>query len=713
MRKPATLFLAVLLLFSLEAAAIRVRFSELTAVQPDGSALSLIANGDENFSYLTTPDGRLVKRGADGTFYYAYFDNAGIVRPSAYLAGKPAPASVLAAASSFPSAIIDARIAARTAPRNAEFPEQKNLIRRMLEAHPFAEGSTEVVKHGLIILAEFKDTPHSYEKSRFDSMINGDGDDTALAYFNDQFSGKINFSFDIVDWVQLPENRAFYGENEGESDKNPEQMIVDACVAADSSVDFSKYDDDGDGKVDNVFVWFSGRDEADNKVENSDCIWSHAYKLRYHNKTIVLDGVTIDSYACTSELMRLIGSTTYTMASIGTFCHEYTHTFGLPDFYDTDYAQSGGTGKGLWNSLGLMDAGNQNNDGYTPPWYNAVERHELGLSEGTPLSVGTHTLEPVHKNGNYFTMQTPNEGEYYIIECRSSEKWDAYCGGTGLVIYHIDQSQNVVRGKTAAARWQSNSLNCIPSHQCADVIPANPSASVVSQVFWPNGTYRAYTPQGDPPFTFWDGTPSSLAIIDIKKVGTSVEFKVTNDFSPVPSVASASASVFQDAAIISITSVSEFYNGEAVVEWYKSGSSQPTIVRVSPYAPGKYAALLEGLTPKTAYRTKIYFEDSGVSGNPYENLSFTTKTFRTGSLPFIYFNGAERDEDGRFAVGAKIPLRVYNLPEAVNAEWSFDWEAISVGGDCHYEITHSGLLRVDLTLKDGSHEIITKQINVK
>ena len=713
MRKPATLFLAALLLFSLEAAAIRVRHSELTAVQPDGPSLSLLARGDEHFHYLTTSDGRLVKRGPDGAFYYAYFDDAGIIRPSAYLAGKPAPAAVLSAASSFPTAIIEARIAAKTARREMVFPQQKPLIKRMLDVHPFAEGSTETVKHGLIILAEFKDTPHSYEKSRFDNIINGSGNDTALSYFNDQFSGKINFSFDIIDWVPLPEDRAFYGENIGNDDKNPEQMVIDACTAADSSVDFSQYDDDGDGKVDNIFIWFSGKDESDDSANNADCIWSHAYKLSYVGKTIQLDGVTIDSYACTSELMRPAGGTSYTMASIGTFCHEYTHTFGLPDFYDTDYAQSGGTGKGLWYSLGLMDAGNQNNDGHTPPWYNAIERHELGLSEGIPLTVGHHTLEPVHKNGSYYIMETSNEGEYYLVECRSAEKWDAYCGGTGLLIYHIDQSQNVVRGKTAASRWVSNTLNCIPTHQCADVIPANPNATVVSQVFWPNGNYRAYTPQGDPAFTFWDGTPSPLAIVDIRKNGTSVEFTVSSDFSPVPAVAAASASVFQDAAIVSVTSASESYTGEAVVEWYKSGSSQPTTVRVSPYAPGKYAALLEGLTPKTAYRTKIYFEDGGVSGNIYENLSFTTKTFRSGSLPFIYFNGAERDEEGRFAVGSKIPLRVYNLPETASAEWSFDGRAISVGGDCHYEITRSGLLKVKITLKDGSQEIITKQINVQ
>lgn len=713
MKKPALLILAAFLLLCTNASAIRVRLSDLTAVQPDGTVISLIAKGDEHFNYLTTEDGALVQRGPDGWFYYGYFDDEGIIRPSAYLVGKQAPASVLSAARSFPEAIITARIEAKK--RGTGLPQGPNLMKRFLNAHPFAASSGATVKHGLIILAEFNDVHHSYDKSYFDNMISGSGNDTALAYFNDQFGGNVTFEFDIVDWVALPKAMADYGANDGGDDKDPEQMVIDACLKADASVDFSKYDDDGDGKVDNVFIWFSGKDEADDKANNADCIWSHAYKLSYVRKAFDLDGVTIDSYACTSELMRIVhdGSDSYTAASIGTFCHEYSHTFGLPDLYDTDYEKSGGTGKALWHSLGLMDSGNMNNDGYTPPYYNAIDRHELGMSEGIPLTTGTHTLEPIHINGSYYIMETPNKGEYYLFECRSSDKWDAYCGGTGLLIYHIDQSQNMVRSKTAESRWAGNTLNCVPTHQCADVIPANPAASVVSQVFWPNLSYKAFTPQGDPAFVFWDGSESPLALVDIKKSGDNVIFTVTDEFAPVPYVVSAEASVFQDAAIISFTSSSSTYTGDAVVEWGKSGSAATDRVTVSAQADGVYYVLIEGLSPKTAYKTRIFFENGGVSGNVYEKLNFTTKTYREGSLPFIYFNGVERDEQGRFSAGGEIPLRVYNIPDAAKVRWSFDGQSIAPGDNCHYKLTRSGLLKADITLKDGSREIIVKQINLK
>ncbi|MBR6001663.1 MAG: hypothetical protein IK045_02250, partial [Bacteroidales bacterium] len=96
-----------------------------------------------------------------------------------------------------------------------------------------------------------------------------------------------------------------------------------------------------------------------------------------------------------------------------------------------------------------------------------------------------------------------------------------------------------------------------------------------------------------------------------------------------------------------------------------------------------------------------------------ESLTFTTKTYREGSLPFIYFNGVERDEQGRFAAGGEIPLRVYNVPKAAEVRWSFDGQSIAPASNCLYKITRSGILKADITMQDGTKEIIVKKINIK
>lgn len=74
-----------------------------------------------------------------------------------------------------------------------------------------------------------------------------------------------------------------------------------------------------------------------------------------------MDGVTIDSYACSCELGE-----NKVIDGIGTICHEFSHCFGLPDTYDkgTSFGQTElKYGTYVWD---LMNNGNYLNGGYTP-----------------------------------------------------------------------------------------------------------------------------------------------------------------------------------------------------------------------------------------------------------------------------------------------------------------------------------------------------------
>ena len=55
----------------------------------------------------------------------------------------------------------------------------------------------------------------------------------------------------------------------------------------------------------------------------------------------------------------------------GTICHEYTHCFGMPDFYS-------GSVKGLVGNWDLMGSGNYNGKGYVPAGFSAHERWLMG-----------------------------------------------------------------------------------------------------------------------------------------------------------------------------------------------------------------------------------------------------------------------------------------------------------------------------------------------
>ena len=143
---------------------------------------------------------------------------------------------------------------------------------------------------------------------------------SAREYFNQQFNGKYEFSFDVTDIVTVSNSRSYYGGNDANGDDlRPHKMVMEACELVDSKVDFSKYDQDGDGEVDNVFVFFAGLDEDAGASE--DHIWSHAWYIKDGaGRNLELDGVLINRYACASELEGSSYQESY-MTGIGTFCH--------------------------------------------------------------------------------------------------------------------------------------------------------------------------------------------------------------------------------------------------------------------------------------------------------------------------------------------------------------------------------------------------------
>ena len=448
----------------------------------------------------------------------------------------------------------------------------------------------------------------------------------------------------------------------------------------------------------------------------------------------------MDNYACTSELRVDDNLTTFTtLATIGTFCHEYTHTFGIPDLYDTDDEDSGGNAETMWNCIDLMDAGNHNNDGKTPPNYSAVERWFFGMNEGKPLTEGTHTLRPVHENGDFYILETDVEDEIFLIECRRASGWDAYISTSGLLIYHIDyslrpagESTSAGRVVTAWDRWDMNELNARPDHQCVDLIEPDPEArqkyqaavknrnfaaiyTLATHAFWPYEDASTYTCDTDPAFTFWSGADSPLGLTDIRRnADGSVTFTVFNaQEDKAPAVKIDNQVVFQDASIIQWSTLDPAFDGTSVIRYGPADATQLTEVAVRPYETGKYAFVIDGLSPSKAYKVQLLCRKGNIPGPVNGNASFTTKSDRkAGSYPYIYLKDVQRGSGGSFAPDTPIALRVYNAPDAVNVVWYFDGQRITPGADGYYHLTRSGTLKAVVTYSDSS-EIITKKIVVK
>ena len=490
MRKKWILTLMAALLTGLAAHAVPALPGAFTYVQPDGSTVRLERHGDEFYSWTTLA----------GTSQVVFLDARGYWRPS-----SPKP-----------------EIAERARRRR----QQANRERASAKPYPITHGP----RHIPVFLVEFQDQAFSLDNplERFDAMLNQEGysanDATGSVrdYYKENSHDAFEPIFDVYGPILLPHEKAFYGEpvkdaegNILDNDKNPQQVVYDACVLLDDSVDFSIYDYDQDGYVDMILYYYAGYNTAEGGSENA--IWPHSWSVLSSGDAQVrgarFDGLRLDSYFCTSELK---GNAGIRMCGIGTTCHEFGHSLGLPDFYDTDYEKNGQNG-GLY-SFSLMCSGNYNNGGNTPPYLNAEERILLGWMPPEnllELPEGPLTFRSVKENVAYKSL-TDVDGEYYLYECRDGLGWDSPLPG-GLLIYHVDKSQRMVEGISAANRWRNlYNINNIGNHPCFSLVPAGSTKNLyyrdgqMDEFVFPGSRFvRNYTSFD------WDGNPAGCTVSDI------------------------------------------------------------------------------------------------------------------------------------------------------------------------------------------------------
>lgn len=362
--------------------------------------------------------------------------------------------------------------------------------RRAARRVPIGDEHTPYIgkKKGLILLVEFnnKSFATGHNKAFYDEIANAD--DLSLfrkrlgfvgsvkKYFLDQSRGQFELDFDVFGPYKLPYDYAYYGAHSGSSnDSRPGRMIATACELADKDVNFDDYDWDGDGYVEQLYVLYAGKGEADGGDENT--IWPHEWHLTSsdYGRSFPVDHVVVDTYACGNEL-----GTTNTgnnrVEGIGTICHEFSHCLGLPDMYDT-----GGNNYGMF-TWDLMDQGSYNGLSYVPSTLTSYERMYAGWLDPIELKEPTTVkgMRPLSEDGQTFIIYNDaNKDEYYLLENRQLTEWDAKQYGNGLLVLHVDYDPkvwrfNVVNNTSVTGRYYDNEGNLFSNdHQRCTIIHAD------------------------------------------------------------------------------------------------------------------------------------------------------------------------------------------------------------------------------------------------
>lgn len=324
-------------------------------------------------------------------------------------------------------------------------------------------------KKGLIILVQYPDKSFKFghNKTMYNKVANQTGYTTSLGfvgsvkdYFLAQSNGQFELDFDVVGPYTLSQKYAYYGAHSGnDNDVRPFDMVYEACQMADADVNFSDYDWDGDGYVEQVYVLYAGLGEAAGGDENT--IWPHESKLQYGNNGSYVskdNNVVVNTYACGPELTMQYTPVGYKerVDGIGTICHEFSHCLGYPDLYDTAYKGHFGMG-----DFDLMCSGSYNGESLCPPNYTAYEKWFAGwitpIVLDKPTTIKGLSAQDVKYGQTFVIYNDKNPDEYYLIENRQNNIgiWDRKLPASGLMITHVDYDANV---------WALNNVNTIVNY---------------------------------------------------------------------------------------------------------------------------------------------------------------------------------------------------------------------------------------------------------
>jgi M6 family metalloprotease-like protein len=277
----------------------------------------------------------------------------------------------------------------------------------------------------LALLIDFPDYPHVNTGETITSNLFGPGDpshgyfDSLANYYRRSSYQQLNITGTVLGWYRTGYDRSTIVQ----SDSARENLIKEVIDHYNSAGhDFSQYDNDNDGYIDCLMVYWSGPDNG----------WANFWwgqKTTFGDSSYTVDGKKIGGYTWQWE-SNPVGSP----FSADTAIHELGHMLGLPDYYDydPDIGPKGGVG-----GLDIMDGS----------WgdHNSFSKWVLDWISPTVVSSGTQsiTLNPSGTSNEAVLMMPDTTisdlfSEFFLLQNRSRSGNDIDFPGNGLIIWHVD-----------------------------------------------------------------------------------------------------------------------------------------------------------------------------------------------------------------------------------------------------------------------------------
>ena len=204
-----------------------------------------------------------------------------------------------------------------------------------------------------------------------------------------------------------------------------EQDIIKEALRfhEEQGVDFSQYDNDGDGTIDYFSVIWTG------EVGEWASLW-WAYQTSMYAPDFLLSKKTLGTFSW----QWLSSNNAVHDFDPGTLIHETGHALGLPDYYDYDYD----IGPDLEFPIADMMRNNRGD-------HNAFSKFLLGWLKPQVIGSGSQNIQLQASSSHQDALiimpdLTLEKGlsEYFVVQHRDQQGNDVFMLDTGLLIWHVD-----------------------------------------------------------------------------------------------------------------------------------------------------------------------------------------------------------------------------------------------------------------------------------
>jgi len=362
----------------------------------------------------------------------------------------------------------------------------------------------------IVVLAEFADIKHKISRDQIQSTLVA----AMNKYWLEVSYGQFNVIGDTVGWVSLDHDEAYYGNDadpkDPGSDQRSHEVIADACRLA-KSIDFAQYQD--------IMVIFAGHGQ-DSDPKNISLLWPQTI----WNLDVTCEGKTFQNGGYAAE------TTSWDAPAVGTLVHEFGHTLGLSDLYNTDpnapdYQKTGVDYVGMWSLMAVGSWGGPDRDGTSPVGLESWSRIKLGwLSSVSVPLFPDGFVQQLNQLGDASGPRALRlraaDSTYYLFEARAKVGVDRYLPDTGVLITRIDEAKNSGEGivRVVDCHPETKSINdatCKANDSWSDwsngiymkVIAGHATSYTIAFASKPITTLEVYTAKFSP-----TGLPSSALL---------------------------------------------------------------------------------------------------------------------------------------------------------------------------------------------------------